>query len=94
MINKIVTLAVGATLGACGQYAYRKYNPESTVKHTSREMIDSYISRNELEKGYLVNVLKAVSLMLKGFYHYSLITKLEGFNFHSSYLKRQEVKNK
>lgn len=56
-------------------------------------MIDSYVYNNKLEKGYLVNVLKSVGLMLKGFYHYGMDTKLQGFNFNSTYLRTNEVRD-
>jgi hypothetical protein len=38
-------------------------------------------------------VLKAIGFSLKGYYHYGMGTKLEGFNFHETYLKTDEVKN-
>lgn len=51
-------------------------------------MIHSYIVKHELEQGYLVNVLKSVGLMLKGFYHYGMDTKIQGFNYNSTYVKK------
>jgi hypothetical protein len=37
--------------------------------------------------------MKAVGFFLKGFYHFGLGTKLEGFNYHETYLKTDELKD-
>ena len=39
----------------------------------------------------MIQILKSISLMLRGFYHYSLDTKLEGFNYNAIYLKKDQV---
>lgn len=56
-------------------------------------MVNSYVGSHELEQGYLVNVLKSVGLMLKGFYHYGMDTKIRGFNYNSTYLNKSEIKD-
>lgn len=90
---RLAYLLLGAGAGGGSHYAYRQYNPEKNVKKSSRDMIDAYVHNHNLEKGYLVNVLKSVGLMLKGFYHYGMDTKLEGFNFNSTYLRSKEVRD-
>lgn len=56
-------------------------------------MIETYVSKNEIEKGYLINVLKAVGFTLRGFYHFGMGTRLEGFNYHETFLRTEEIKD-
>lgn len=89
MKGKLLYLLFGSGIGAGSNYVYRYYNPERNVTTSSQDMINSFVSTHKLEQGYLVNVLKSVGLMLKGFYHYGMDTKIKGFNFNSTYLIRE-----
>lgn len=93
MKSKLAYLLFGAGIGGGSHYLYRYYNPERTITISSQELIDSYINSHNLDSNFLIQVLKSISLMLRGFYHYSLDTKLEGFNYNSIYLKREQVKD-
>ena len=93
MRSRLLYLVLGARIGAGGHYTYRQLNPELTMSKSARELIESYTSLRGLEKGYLVQVMRGLGIMLKGFYHYGMINKLEGFNYIASYLDKEEVHN-
>lgn len=88
MRSRLLYLLVGAGIGAGSHYAYRQLHPELTLKKSSQELIDSYVSSHNLDRGYLISVLRSLGIMLKGFYHYGMINKLEGFNYIGTYLSK------
>lgn len=93
MKARLLYLLFGTGIGSGAHYGYRYYNPERNLSQSTNDMVNSYVGNHELEQGYLVSVLKSVGLMLKGFYHYGMDTKIRGFNYNSTYLKKSEVKN-
>lgn len=93
MMGKLGYLLFGAGAGVGGYKIYSKYNPESNITLSSKGLIDSYVADNNLAHGHMVTVLKALGVMFKSFYNYGMDSKLQGFNYNSTYLIQDEIKD-
>lgn len=88
MISKLGYLMFGIGAGAAGHYWYRKYYPERKVSMTRHEMIKSYLEKNNMERGYLINVIKSLDMVLKSFVEHGMDSKLQGFNYYTTFLDK------
>ncbi len=41
-----------------------------------------------MERGYLINVMKSLGLILKGFVEYGMDIKIQGFNYYTTFLNK------